>query len=104
MYSRLAGKRSQNISWFDITGKDDELKALGIDPQLALTELHIRIDNSEEYAGAIKSELDAYIILMQRVFWLKPLAALLAMPLLKPHLARAYHTHVIKRLKKQGRL
>ncbi len=81
------------------TGKDAELTALGIDPRLALTELHIRTAD-----GRILSELDAYILLMQRTIWLKPLALILRLPILRPLLAKAYHRSVIRRLQDSGRL
>ncbi len=98
-YEKLCGADDHGVDWFDISGKDSELRALGIDPRLALTELHIRSAD-----GDIVSELDAYIFLMRRTPWLKPLAFLLALPLLKPLLAKAYHRSVERRLRHSGRL
>jgi len=98
-YQSMAGVAGRAVQWFDITGKEDELKALGIDPQLALTELHVRDD-----AGTILSELDAYILLMRRVPRLKPLAWLIALPLIRPLLAALYHASVLRRLRRAGRL
>ena len=54
--------------------------------------------------GRILCELDAYILLMDRVPLLKPLAWLLGMPVIRPLLARLYHWMVIRRLRKGGRL
>lgn len=97
-FEKLAGDNAKDIQWFDITGKDEELKALGIDPRRALTELHVR-DQQQQ----IHSELDAYILLMQRVPVLKPLAWLIGLPGLRPMLAGMYHRSVEKRLKREGR-
>ena len=40
-YERWAGPAGEWICWFDITGQDEQLRALGIDPHRALTELHV---------------------------------------------------------------
>ncbi len=45
-----------------ITGKDDELRACGIDSHKALTELHIKDENQK-----IRSGLNAYIVLVSKV-------------------------------------
>ena len=42
-YLRLAGKAGQDVEWLDITHKDDELIALGINPNKAIKELHLSI-------------------------------------------------------------
>ncbi|MEH6454513.1 MAG: DUF393 domain-containing protein [Psychromonas sp.] len=98
-YQRLQGQNKYSVRWFDITGKDKQLKQLGIDPQLALTELHVK--NTD---GNIVSEMDAYILLMSRVSLLKPLAFIIALPIIRPLLAGLYHYKVNKRLKQTGRL
>lgn len=97
-FERLAGDRQDDICWFDITGQDEHLKQLGIDPRKALTELHVR----DPQRGVV-SELEAYILLMQRVPLLKPLAWLIGLPGLRPVLANAYHRMVKRRLKREGR-
>lgn len=98
-YERLSGKRGELVEWFDITGKDAELRQLRIEPKRALIELHIQTAD-----GKIFSEVDAYIILMQRTFWLKPIAFILGMPIIKPILACLYHWSVNRRLLRSGRL
>jgi len=98
-YERLAGKEGNDVEWFDITGKDAELCELGIDPQKALTELHIKDKNRE-----ILSELDAYIVLMNKVTVLKPLAWFIGLPVIRPWLSRIYHRKVNRRLQHDGRL
>jgi len=57
-YEWLSGKRREDVDWFDITDKDNELCRLGIDPTLALSELHIQTKD-----GQIVREIDAYIVL-----------------------------------------
>ena len=54
--------------------------------------------------GSIVSEMDAYILLMSRVPLLKPLAFIIALPIIRPLLARLYHYQVNKRLIHSGRL
>ena len=99
LYERLAGKTGESVEWVDITGRDDELKELGIDPEAALQELHV-----EDGQGNIHRELSAYILLMSRVWLLKPLAWLIGLPVIRPALAKLYHKWVGERLEKTGRM
>lgn len=98
-YEMLAGERADEVCWFDITDQDARLRELGIDPKKALTELHVKADQQPAV-----SELDAYILLMQRVWLLKPLAWLLGLPLVRPLISRIYRRQVWQRLKREGRL
>jgi len=102
-YLRLAGKAGQDIEWLDITHKNDELIALGINPKKAVKELHISIESSGQ-STQILSELDAYIVLMRRTTLLRPLAWLIALPIIRPALSNLYHWLVTRRLTKTGRL
>ncbi len=97
-YEKMAGDRATEVDWVDITGRDAELRQLGIDPRKALTELHVQIGD-----GDIYSELDAYIILMKKTRTLKPLAWLIGLPLVRPLVSRYYHWLVRRRLQRQGR-
>ena len=92
-YEALAGDGADAVDWFDITGREAELRRLDIDPQLALRELHVR-----DTAGAIHRELDAYILLMSRVRMLRPLAWLIGLPGLRPVLSWLYRVSVLRRL------
>ncbi|WP_331001614.1 DCC1-like thiol-disulfide oxidoreductase family protein [Methylicorpusculum oleiharenae] len=78
---------------FDITGQDQRLRDLGFDSQKALSELHVRETN-----GRILSERDAYILLMNKVLLLKPVACLIVLPLIRPLLVQLYHRQVNRRL------
>lgn len=98
-YEKLAGKAGAYVCWMDITGKDDLLRNIGIDPQKALTELHVQDENRQ-----ICSEIDAYILLMSKVPLLKPLAWLIGLPLIRPLLAKIYHWQVNRRLRLSERL
>ena len=98
-YERLAGHGGESVHWLDITGRDDELRAEGIDPADALMELHVR-----DAQGRIHRELDAYILLMSRVPVLKPLAWVLGLPLVRPMLSALYRRWVRQRLAREGRL
>lgn len=98
-YERMAGESGRDVEWFDINGRDDELRALGIDPRKALTELHIR-----DQDGQIRSEIDDYVILMSRVPRLRSLAWLIGLPLLKSLFGSLYRWMVRRRLRRQGRL
>ena len=98
-YEKLAGKTGENVCWIDITGQDQSLRELGIDPNKALIELHVK-DEQEQ----ILSELDAYILLMSKVPVLRPISWLIALPLIRPILAKLYHWLVNRRLRHSGRL
>jgi predicted DCC family thiol-disulfide oxidoreductase YuxK len=98
-YEKLSGNEAQEVCWFDITGQEKQLKALGIDPKKALSELHVK-----DEAGRIVSEMEAYILLMSKVPLLKPLAWIISLPGLRPLLAHLYHWQVNRRLKKRGLL
>ena len=97
-YEQWAGPASASVCWFDITGQDERLRALGIDPHRALTELHV-LDEHQR----VRSELDAYILLLNRVPRLKPLAWLIDQPWIRPGLARLYRWSVRRRLRLSGR-
>ena len=99
LYERLAGRTGESVEWVDITGRDEELEERGIDPQAALQELHV-----EDGQGNIHRELDAYILLMSRVWLLKPLAWLIGLPVIRPALAKLYHKWVSERLERPGRM
>jgi len=98
-YERMAGDGGADVCWMDITGRDDELRELGIDPHMALTELHLR-----DKQGRILSEIDAYILLMQRVPRLRIIAWLIGLPIIRPFVAYLYHRMVMRRLRKEGRI
>lgn len=98
-YQKLAGASGEQVCWFDITGQENQLRELGIDPQRALSELHVR-----DADGRIVSELDAYILLMAKVPKLNPLAWLIGLPIIRPLLAKIYHWQVNRRLRRRGLL
>ncbi len=98
-YEKLSGSAGTNVSWFDITGQEAHLRELGIDPQKALMELHVKDENHQ-----ILSEIDAYILLLNKVPLLKPLAWLIGLPLIRPILSKIYHRRVNRRLRQSGRL
>ena len=52
----------------------------------------------------LRSELEAYILLLAKIPWLKPLAWLIGRPWIRPWLARLYHWRVDRRLRRSGRL
>jgi predicted DCC family thiol-disulfide oxidoreductase YuxK len=98
-YERLSGRAGKNVIWFDITGQNVRLREIGIDPYKALMELHVKNENQQ-----ILSEIDAYILLLNKVTLLRPLAWLIGLPLIRPVLAKLYHRQVNRRLQRSGRL
>ena len=92
-YEKLAGKTGESVEWLDITGRDEELRAEGIDPHRALRELHVK-----DAQGRIHREMDAYILLMSRVYLLKPLAWFIGLQFIRQGLAWLYHRWVSRRL------
>ena len=77
-HERLSGKSKNDIQWIDITGKDDLLRSIGIDPKKALMELHVKDENQRILSG-----IDAYVLLMNKVMILKPLAKIVGLPLIR---------------------
>ena len=98
-YEKLSGCTGKDIDWFDITGQEDRLREIGIDPQKALMALHVKDENQQ-----ILSEIDAYILLLNKVLLLRPLAWLIGLPLIRPTLSKIYSRQVQRRLKNSGRL
>ncbi len=41
-YEKLSGQAGEQVCWFDITGLESRLQEMGIDPQKAISELHVR--------------------------------------------------------------
>ena len=97
-YEKLAGEGASSVEWLDITDREDLLRRKGIDPERALRELHV-----EDEQGDIYRELDAYILLMAQSPWLKPLAVLVGLPIVRPWLSRLYRHSVDRRLRREGR-
>ncbi len=98
-YEKLSGDPGEKVEWTDITGRDEELRELGIDPDHAMRELHVR-----DRDGRIHREMDAYIVLMRRVTLMKPLAWLIALPGIRPVISRIYRAWVLRRLRRAGRM
>ncbi len=98
-YERLAGDKGRDVLWVDVTGKDDALREIGIAPDKALRELHVKDENQR-----ILSEIDAYVVLMRKVPVLRPLAWFIGLPLIRPLLSSIYHWQVNRRLQRDGRL
>jgi len=98
-YEKMAGEAGEDVCWFDITGQEEQLRQQGIDPFKAMTELHVRNEHQE-----VLSELNAYILLMQRVPRLRPLAWLIGLPVIRSVLSVSYRWMVKRRLKASGRL
>ena len=79
-YEKLEGKTENSVEWLDITGRDEELREQGIDPDKALRELHVK-----DSQGQVHQEMAAYILLMARVPLLKPIAWLIGLPVIPPY-------------------
>ena len=98
-YEPWAGPASASVCGFDLTGQDERLHALGLDPRRALTERHV-VDEHPR----VRSELEAQILLLNRVPRLKPLAWLIGRPWIRPGRARLSRWSVRRRLCRSGRL
>lgn len=92
-YEKLESQTEASVEWLDITGRDEQLREQGIDPNQALRELHVR-----DSQGQVHREMAAYILLMARVPLLKPIAWLIGLPVIRPTLAWFYHRWVARRL------
>ena len=92
-YEKLEGQTEDSVEWLDITGRDEQLREQGIDPNQALRELHVK-----DSQGQVHREMAAYILLMARVPLLKPIAWLIGLPVIRPTLAWLYYRWVARRL------
>jgi len=98
-YERLAGVKGEDIEWLDFNQYGPLLVKFQISPMDAMLELHIIVEGTQ-----IVKELDAYILLLSHISWLKPLAWFIKIPFIKAPLAKYYHYRVQRRLKRTGRL
>lgn len=96
-YDQLAGEEA--VEWCDITDNDELLKSQGIDPEEAMIKLHIQTPE-----GVISNDIEAYILLISKIRWLKPLAWFLNFKWVKETLRKIYRNWVLRRLKREGRL
>ncbi|SEA60862.1 thiol-disulfide oxidoreductase DCC family protein [Alkalimonas amylolytica] len=97
-YEKHAGQGVQ-VEWLDITGRDDELRALDIDPRAALLELHVQDEH-----GRVLRALPAYQLLLSRLPGYRWLAWLIGLPLIRSTLSWLYRHWVRRRLAREGRL
>lgn len=97
-YELWLGKHIDQVRWFDITGQEGYLMQHGIDPALALRELHVR---DEE--GRVYREIDAYILLLKQIWWLRPVAWVIQIPFVRCRLSSWYRRQVDERLARDGR-
>ncbi|MCW8327229.1 DUF393 domain-containing protein [Photobacterium sp. SDRW27] len=97
-YELWLGKHIDKVEWFDITGKESYLIQYGIDPDLALRELHL-----QDCDGRVFRELDAYILLLKQIWWLKPVAWVIQVPFIRHRLSKWYRRQVDERLARDGR-
>ncbi|KDM92320.1 thiol-disulfide oxidoreductase DCC family protein [Photobacterium galatheae] len=97
-YESWLGRHPELVEWYDITGKDEALKALGISPEKALRELHV-----QDQQGIVYQEMDAYILLLKQVWWLRPVAFLMGLPGIRHLLSAIYRRMVDQRLAREGR-
>lgn len=102
-YEGLNQSSQDEVDWVDVNDPKACLIEKGIDPKQALLALFIEIEN-EDGSRTVLSEIDAYIVLMQRTRLLKPLAFLIGLPLIRPMLSSLYRNWVIRRLTRQGRM
>ena len=88
-----------DVEWFDITGQEDQLQKRGIDPELALLELHTKTCD-----GKIYTSIDSYGLLLSQLNRWRWLGWLMRLPVIKPVLKWNYDWMTRVRLKREGRL
>jgi hypothetical protein len=57
-YEKLSGDKGKKVRWFDITGQEERLREIGIDPQKALMELHVKKNKSSNSKIRFENEVD----------------------------------------------
>ena len=102
-YEGLSQSTNDSVHWLDVNEQDACLIEKGIDPKQALLELFIEVEN-EDGSTQILSEIDAYIVLMQRTRLLKPFSFIIGLPVVRPVLSWLYRGWVKRRLTMQGRI
>ena len=86
------------VDWFDITGQDEELIRLGIDPAFALVELHTKTDD-----GQIRTSIESYALLLSELAHWRWLGKVISLPVVKSILKWVYDYLTKIRLKRDGR-
>ncbi len=98
-YEKLIGLKNSHIIWCDFNCHRQLLQQFNISALAAMTELHIIVDDQK----IIKS-IAAYVLLLNQIIYLKPIAWLMNIPIIYRILEFYYHKKVQKRLKDTGRL
>ena len=89
---------SCDVEWFDIAGQDEELQRRGIDPALALLELHTMTDDGEVFTS-----IGSYGLLLCQLPGWRWLGKLMLLPVIRPTLKWIYDWLTKMRLKREGR-
>lgn len=98
-YEKLVSIKNSPIIWCDFNCHQELLEKFAISHFAAMTELHLIVDDKQ----VVKS-IAAYILLLEQIIYLKPIAWLMKIPFIYNILQSYYHQRVQKRLKKTGRL
>jgi len=98
-YEKLIGIKNSSIVWCDFNSHQELLDTFAISNYSAMTELHLIVDDEQ----VVKS-IAAYILLLDQIIYLKPIAWLMKIPFIYNRLESYYHKRVQKRLIKTGRL
>ncbi len=98
-YEKLVGLNHGGIVWCDFNNHSELLEKFAISHYEAMTELHLIVDDT----NVIKS-IAAYVLLLNQIAYLKPIAYLIKMPFIYRRLEQYYLKRVQKRLKKTGRV
>lgn len=97
-YERLA-RQAHSVEWLDANSHEAVLREHGVTVQEALLSLHV-----EDADGQLHRGMAAYSLLMRRIPLMRPLAALISWPVIRPVLTWWYDRWVRRRLTRQGRL
>jgi len=99
LYEKLIGAQGKHVIWCDFNQHQHLLDKFEISPKEAMAELHLIIDHKH----VVKS-IEAYQVLFNQIWYLKPVAWILSIGWLKERLRNSYDVRVYRRLKKTGRL
>ncbi len=91
--------RDNRVRWVDIVGREEEIRAEGIDPRRALLELHLRYAD-----GRLVKGVAAFMVLWRQVPAMRPLAWLVGLPVVRPAVEAWYRWVTVRRLRRTGRL
>ena len=88
-YEKIIGLKSRHILWCDFNCHQSLLEKFSISEFAAMTELHLIVDDQQ-----VIKLIAAYVLLLNQIIYLKPIAWLMKIPFIYRILEHYYHKRV----------